>query len=475
MMMINYRSPLKDPNLRHVSSEASESVIVLTKCFSETAYFSLLLPGGSHAHAPRVSSSTAECRIFVESHSCSVSSLATSGCSVHSDPVTFWCNKTEADHVISYTWSSTPSGISGSGMTNLVSLRNLASGTYAVKCTVACKRAWWTAASRTTYSIASLNVYDCTTTPLILSANENSGHVPTNYPAGCGTPEKVYIGFDHAKVKTRNLSRITTGNVDEDITEHCLGVVWDQGGEIDLFSLLDSNYLPYKDDLVFTTTACTINDGCLVYGDNPGSYAPDACFVKVVYTPTSLTLDRLWIVINASTAETEFTAWLSANTDLSWTSILPQPFSSIGIVSGSPQDPEPGDPNEWSPPAYVNSYLHHDAAYEARTDPGISGIHGHQATYSSTGVIITSTIAAGTADFRKPRVKIGGITVVNGTAHKEADVVPFVLALQLDGNPVEPRNVWRTLNRPCIYQGQRTDSYISLRPVIPSGTQNRGN
>ena len=251
MMMINYRSPLKDPNLRHVSSEASESVIVLTTRFSETAYFSLVLPGGSHAHAPRVSSSTAECRIFVESHSCSVSSLATSGCSVHSDPVTFWCNKTEPDHVISYTWSSTPSGISGSGMTNLVSLRNLASGTYAVKCTVACKRAWWTAASRTTYAIASLNVYDCTTAPLILSANDNTGHVPTNYPAGCGTPEKVYIGFDHAKVKTRNLSRIKTGNVDEDITEHCLGVVWEDGGEIDLFSLLDSNYLPYKDDLYF--------------------------------------------------------------------------------------------------------------------------------------------------------------------------------------------------------------------------------
>ena len=474
MMMINYRSPLKDPNLRHVSSEASESVIVLTKCFSETAYFSLLLPGGSHAHAPRVSSSTAECRIFVESHSCSVSSLATSGCSVHSDPVTFWCNKTEADHVISYTWSSTPSGISGSGMTNLVSLRNLASGTYAVKCTVACKRAWWTAASRTTYSIASLNVYDCTTTPLILSANENAGHVPTNYPAGCGTPEKVYIGFDHAKVKTRNLSRITTGNVDEDITEHCLGVVWEEGGEIDLFSLLDSNYLPYKDDLVFTTTDYSVNNGRLVYGENPKDLLPQICLITLYYEPSNIVCDRLWIVVSRPDSEQLFNRWRDRSISQDWTINLPQVYESLSFSTNSSQqvllvDPEPGSPNLWGTPHPINSYLHHNARYEMRSGP-VNGA-GNQATYDTNGALITESIAAGTADIFAPYDATDNPRI--GLSHMTQDVYPFIRALQLDGNPVRPKikEFPTDLNRPCIFKGVNVESYISRRPIHPSGIQ----
>lgn len=42
---------------------------------------------------------------------------------------------------------------------------------------------------------------------------EDEWHDPTNSPTGCGTSELVYIGFDHAKVKTHNLSQITTGYI----------------------------------------------------------------------------------------------------------------------------------------------------------------------------------------------------------------------------------------------------------------------
>ena len=423
---------------------------------------------------PDPASSTAACGVRVESHACKVDGLVSSACRVHSGPVAFVCEKTKGDHTVGYEWSSEPSGVIGDTMTNLVSVANFQTGTYEVKCTVTCKRGWWSQ-SRTTHSVALLNVYDCTTPPVILSVYDNEWHIPTNMAATCGTPERVYVGFDHAKVNTRNLPRITVGDLEEDLTEHGLGIVWEDNGQIDLFSLLGGNSLPYKDDLTFTTTGCTVNGGVLSYGDDPGIYSPDVCLVTVVHTPTTITLDHLWVVVNASNAETEFDAWLSANTNLAWTLGLPRPFSSIEIAAGVPQDPEPGEPNEWSPPVAVSSYLHHDAVYEARTEPGISGVHGHQATYSSNGEIITQTIAAGTADFRKPRIVIGGITVVNGTAHKEADVEPFVLALQLDGNPVEPRNIWRTLNRPCLYQGPCTESYITCRPIVPSGTQNRGN
>lgn len=384
----------------------------------------------------------------------------------------FWCDKKEADHVVSYSWSSNPAGISGSGMTNFVSLGNLATGTYSVKCTVACKRTWWNT-SRTTYSIASLNVYDCSSPPVILSVYENEWHVPTNKLAECGTSELVYIGFDHAKVKTRNLSRITTGDIEEDITEHCLGVVWEDKGKIDLFSLLGSNYLPYKDDLYFTTTALSINeDGNLVYGpDSPKRYTPDMCLIKVIHEPSSVTLDHLWVAVNWVKSQTEFNNWIASNANISWTLTLPRPYSSIAVVSGSPQDPEPGVPRLWGTPHSINSYLHHDARFEMRSVPIGSVGYGHQATYDSTGVLITDAIAAGTADIFAPYDAHGMLRP--SRTHREQDVLPFIESLQLDGNPIKPNLVWKptNLNRPCIYKGQYIDQYISKRPVLPTGTQ----
>ena len=414
---------------------------------------------------PDPASSTAACGVLVESHACKVGSLVSSACRVHSGPVAFACDKAKSDHTVGFAWSSEPSGVTGVTMTNLVSVANLQPGTYEVKCTVSCKRGWWSQ-SRTTHSVALLNVYDCTTPPLVLSVYDNEWHIPTNMPATCGAPERVYIGFDHAKVNTRNLSRIPVGDLDEDVTEHCHGVVWEEEGQIDLFSLLGSNYLPHKDDLAFTTTDCTVNGGVLSYGDDPGSYSPDVCLVTVVHTPTTITLDHLWVVVNASNADTEFTAWLSANTNLSWTSTLPQPYSSIGIVFGTPQDPEPGNPNQWQPPEALNSYLHHDARYGMRSSN--DGESGHQATYNAAGSIITSSIAAGTADFRRPYL-ISGFP--NWFRHLNADVKPFIMALQLDGNPVQPIDTYRDLSRPCLYQGEYTDSYISVRPIIPTGVQ----
>jgi len=88
---------------------------------------------------------------------------------------------------------------------------------------------------------------------------------------GCvcdGGPHWI-VGFDHAAVNTRNLTRLTTGDNDVDSTEHCLGVVWEAGGKLDLFSLLHWSYGPYQSDLLFTTTALNIDDGELIFGGRP--------------------------------------------------------------------------------------------------------------------------------------------------------------------------------------------------------------
>ena len=48
------------------------------------------------------------------------------------------------------------------------------------------------------------------------------------------------------------------------------------------------------------------------------------------------------------------------------------------------------------------------------------------------------------------------------------DVRPYIMALQLDGNPVVPTKQWipKKLNRPALYQGATTDKYLVCRPTI---------
>ena len=128
-------------------------------------------------------------------------------------------------------------------------------------------------------------------------------------------------------------------------------------------------------------------------------------------------------------------------------------------------EPEPVDPG---------NYLHHGAAFEIRSIP-VPGRPGHQATYREDGTLITNTIAAGTADFAAPSPKTDVFQLLDP---RKEDVLPFVRALQLDGNPCLPDNglstatelVPRNLSRPALFEGQNTRRYIELRPTLPTGT-----
>ncbi len=97
----------------------------------------------------------------------------------------------------------------------------------------------------------------------------------------------------------------------------------------------------------------------------------------------------------------------------------------------------------------------------------ITGGHGHQATYDANGVLIETPIAAGTADIAAPYYANDMLRARTGDKHLTQDVQPFLRALQLDGNPVLPRDINRNLNRPCIYMGLNTDKYVEKRPVLP--------
>ncbi len=123
----------------------------------------------------------------------------------------------------------------------------------------------------------------------------------------------------------------------------------------------------------------------------------------------------------------------------------------------------------WKEPSPISSYLHHDAVYEMRSEP--VGIHGHQATYRADGTLIETTIAAGTADYCHPlSTHLHWPTVIQDD-HYVNDVVPFLRAITLDGNPgiYNARYIPTTLTRPCLYQGSNLDTYILRRPTLPTG------
>ena len=254
--------------------------------------------------------------------------------------------------------------------------------------------------------------------------------------------------------------------------DHCLGVIWSRRGVIDLAAMLDPVCAPYMADLYFEAngTRCENNRLVLSYWC-PGSLEPDIYYVTLRQRNVSRPLDAMWIVANAPLALSRFNAWVSNNVSTAWTSALPKPFASIAVTNGVATDPEPpgpdGRPGTWDAPHRIDptSYLHHNAVWEMRTT--VKGEHGNQATYDGQGRIIRTTIAAGTADKRGPYNENGGLRISVG--HRNEDVWPFILALQLDGNPVHirgPVDIPKALTRPCLRQGAFTERYLSLRPTI---------
>jgi len=94
------------------------------------------------------------------------------------------------------------------------------------------------------------------------------------------------------------------------------------------------------------------------------------------------------------------------------------------------------------------------------------GGHGHQACYDSSRNLIRNGVSAGTADKRHPSDPLGS------DGHPAQDVVPFIWALRLDGNPVEGTS-WHNTVLPNInltskiaYQGFYANEYLELRPPV---------
>ena len=152
--------------------------------------------------------------------------------------------------------------------------------------------------------------------------------------------------------------------------------------------------------------------------------------------------------------------------DRDWLAALPAIYGNVNIESGNRIDPEPAncDPQRWGRPGDFSSTLgfdsaryHPGAAFAMRSKP--IGTVGHQATYRANGSAIRTGVAAGSADRGLP-----------GTSnHVDMDVLPFIWAAQLDGNPVEPSpsaTIPGSLNQALFFDGPSLNKYFFARPAI---------
>lgn len=92
-----------------------------------------------------------------------------------------------------------------------------------------------------------------------------------------------------------------------------------------------------------------------------------------------------------------------------------------------------------------------------------NGGHANQACYKSDGQLELSGVNAGTADYRSTDYGFFAIP------HRNADVYPFIRALQLDGNPVRPTSITvpTDLDHPLMFQGGYIEQYLFCRPITP--------
>ena len=298
-----------------------------------------------------------------------------------------------------------------------------------------------------------------------------TGHTITNsYQFGPGCPLTEYhvygIGWDHDKVNTRNLPVISTSDWRDSQTDHCLAIEWVNGGSVNLIEYLNDVPDDVQSEISFTANGDSVSSGVLNY-DRPSDLSPCVYHVAVYHASCSKPLDYLWLTVYSTATSKSFSDWESSNTNLAWTLSLPKAYSHVLIsAGGKPLKPTVGTTGLWKAPKTINSYLHHNASFDMRSDN--PGEHGHQSTFDSSGTLIQSTIAAGTADLYKPLTIRGFVE-----QHKKHDVLPYLRSLVLDGNPVLPTSEFAPtqLDRPCLYQGDNIDTYIRLRPITPTGIQ----
>ncbi len=204
--------------------------------------------------------------------------------------------------------------------------------------------------------------------------------------------------------------------------------------------------------------------------------------VDVAHARNPLLSDRLFVMALGRGTRDAFDEWYGHESlSTQWLQQLPPPPARL-LLDASTGEPTQV-PDGWelcSPSSYCPAWpnrFHPGAVYQIRSRY-VPGGHGHQATYDDEGQMITDAhctvtgpagfpcVAAGSADRSHPDLALG-------SAHLETDVLPFLWAAQLDGNPVMgwPANLLPLdLTSPLVRVGDHLRRYFQMRPTLPTGT-----
>jgi hypothetical protein len=271
----------------------------------------------------------------------------------------------------------------------------------------------------------------------------------------------IKVEFDHDKVNTRNL---THAQDDFPYYDHCIALTWDGSQTVDLADYLTTESLVFTNYVDWYVNNTKQSSSTYSYDDEPGAYEIEALTVEVRCKDGSMVMDRLIVtVVPNSTVQshnTWFTQW-AANT--AWLAELPAAYSALPAGNGNPE-PVTCTNQYWEGVDVIESFYHPGAGFEMRSEETPNG-HGHQACYTGGaggGTLITSGVAAGSADSHH-------YSDIFTPSHRTEDVLPFVLAAQLDGNPVWVNDLFpMNLNRPMMYEGNHLQQYMQVRPPIPN-------
>ena len=267
----------------------------------------------------------------------------------------------------------------------------------------------------------------------------------------------VKLGWTHDTyfLHLRNLVLISTNPLD--LTDHCLGLVWQAGGTLDLTEFVDSTFRPFLELIdVRCVSDKDTQEGLLFHHpqSSPRDLRPQIYHVEMRLRDDGRILDSFWLVLNSRVTMLRYEYWVAQNqANLAWVSELPRPTGSIDVT-----DLAAVSVPQWKSPSACNSFLHHSASYEMRSNRTPGG-HGNQACFDADGAIILSGISGGTADKAYAAIE-------NVENHVPEDVEPFLRALQLDGNPGIP-NIMNNIHRPCLYEGSCIQDYLICRPITP--------
>lgn len=270
--------------------------------------------------------------------------------------------------------------------------------------------------------------------------------------------------FDNQRINVRNWT-----NTVDDIYfpvnyNKFTPVIWQRSRNLDLAAYLITETQKFSEYLRWSVNSIDSFSSVMGYGGRLRDLNIEIHRVEVGLKGSVHACDRLVVVIVSPETERRYRVWVDRfETETQWLTELPVAYLSLAQNNGNPE-PNNCEHLFWQDWGVrrLNSYFHGNATFDMRSAQTPGG-HGHQACYTTDGEFITSGFSAGTADFRH-------YSHYFTRAHATLDVLPFIRAAQLDGNPVTANSKLAPTNmtHPLVYEGVNINTYLRLRPTLPS-------